>query len=198
MRYRTFIAVDVAPFTRTRLRGLQDQLAPLTDGVKWVDVANLHLTLIFMGEVNEREVVRVCRATESACANIAPFSFTLAGLGAFPNPRRPRTLIAKVSDGADHLAALHAAIEPALLDLGGFRREERAFTPHVTVGRVHREAAEELPAIIQKFTGWQGGETKVHQVHVMASDLGESGREYIILGRAKLTGKTAKSKPMPS
>jgi 2'-5' RNA ligase len=198
MRYRTFIAIDVSPFTRDRLRGLQEQLSPQTDGVRWVDVENLHLTLIFMGEVNEREIVRVCRATHDVCAAIAPFSFTLSGLGAFPNPRRPRTLIAKVSEGAEQMASLHAVLEPALLEIGGFRREERAFTPHVTVGRVHRDASGDLPVLIQKFAGWQGGETVAREVRVMASDLGPSGREYTILGRAKLRGTAPKTKPMPS
>lgn len=197
MRYRTFIAVDVAPFTRDRLRGLQDQMAPVTEGVKWVDVQNLHLTLIFMGEVNEREVVKVCRSVENVCAVIAPISFTLSGVSAFPNTRRPRTLIASVAEGAEAFMALHAALEPAILDLGGYRREERTFTPHVTIGRVAREASEDLPAAIQKFSGWQGGETKVREVRIMASDLGEKGREYIVLGRAKLLGKQPKTPPMP-
>ena len=89
-------------------------------------------------------------------------------------------------------------LEPALLEIGGFRHEERAFTPHVTVGRVNRDSSDDLPAVIQKFAGWQGGETKVREVRVMASDLGQSGREYTVLGRAKLLGSVAKSKPMPS
>jgi RNA 2',3'-cyclic 3'-phosphodiesterase len=188
MRYRTFIAVEVSPFARDRLRGLQEQLAPHAEGVKWVETNNLHLTLVFLGEVNDREVVRVCRATEGACADAAPFSFTLAGLGAFPTPRRPRTLIAKVREGADAIIALHAALEPALTELGCYRREERAFTPHVTVGRVSSEATGDLPAAILKFAAWQGGETNVREVRVMASELGPNGPEYTILGRAKLRG----------
>jgi 2'-5' RNA ligase len=187
MRYRTFIALDVSPFARDRLRGLQEQLAPLADGVKWVEANNLHMTLIFLGEVNDRDVVRICSATEEVCAKLSSFSFTLAGLGAFPTPRRPRTLIAQVSEGIEKIKALHAALEPAITDLGCYRREERMFTPHVTVGRVKRETTHELPVAIQKFAGWQGGETKVREVHVMASELGPNGPEYTILGRAKLS-----------
>src|SRR5262245_14254639 len=134
MRYRTFIAIEVSNFARDRLRGLQEQLGALTDGIKWVEVNNLHLTVVFMGEIDEREVIDVCRAAERVCAKLSPFSFTLAGLGAFPTPRRPRTLIAKVTDGADAIGQLHAALEPELTQLGCYRREDRAFTPHVTIG----------------------------------------------------------------
>ena len=59
-------------------------------------------------------------------------------------------------------------------------------------------SSDELPAAIQKFAGWQGGETKVREVRVMASDLGESEREYIVLGRAKLLGSPGKRAPIPS
>lgn len=188
MRYRTFVAIEVSPFSRDRLRGLQAQLAAAGEGIRWVEAPKFHMTLVFLGDVDEREVIKVCRAVEDVAAAHAPFSFTLQGVGAFPNLRRPRTLIAKVSDGAEAIRQLQLAIEVPLLELGCYRREVRGFTPHVTVGRVTRDASEELPRALQKFAVWQGGETNVTQVHVLASNLGPGGPEYTTLGRAKLTG----------
>jgi 2'-5' RNA ligase len=185
MRYRTFIAVDVAPFTRDRLRGLQEQLAGVDSGVRWVHPANFHCTLIFLGEIHDREVVTVCRAVEEVARATPPFSYTLSGLGAFPNPRRPRTLIAHIAEGADRLIELHGRLEPVLVDRGCYRREERAFTPHVTIGRVQRESGPDLAASLLKYAAWQGGETKAREVQVLSSELRPDGPEYTVLGRGR-------------
>lgn len=190
MRYRTFIAVDVEPFTRDRLAGLQEQLAAATEGVKWVETSNLHLTLLFLGEVDSREVPALCRAVDSVASTTAPFVYTLTGLGAFPTPRRPRTLIAKVGEGAEELKAIHAALEAPLLELGCYRREERPFNPHVTIGRVKRDgSADILAATLLKFAAWEGGQTRVRDVKVLASNLKTDGPEYTLLSRSKLSGK---------
>src|SRR5437764_15299065 len=98
-RLRTFIAVDVSPFTRDRLAGLQETLAAASGTrVKWVEPENLHVTLLFLGEVDEREVPAVCRAVEAVARPTAAFPMTVAGLSAFPTVRRPRTLIVPVPE----------------------------------------------------------------------------------------------------
>src|SRR5262245_39126704 len=102
-RLRTFIAVGVDRFTRDRLVGLQERLAGVASGVKWTAPENLHVTLLFLGEIDEREVVAVCRTVEDGCKEFPAISMTLAGTGAFPTPRRPRTLIVHVTEGADEL-----------------------------------------------------------------------------------------------
>ena len=191
-RLRTFIAADVEQFTRDRLIGVQSQLAGLTSDVRWVEPDNMHITLLFLGEVDVRETPRICKAVEESVKPLAPFSFDVVGLGAFPTPRRPRVLIAKITEGAEQLTALHEAIEPAVLALGGYRREERPFTPHVTLGRVGKDAdADSLAQAIGKFAAWTGGQTRVRQVLVMSSELGPDGPEYAILSRAKLLGTPA-------
>ena len=188
-RLRTFIAVDVAPFTRDRLKGLQSQLAAIGGSVRWVEPGNLHVTLLFIGEVDPRETPKICQAVADAVKSIASFEFNVAGLGAFPTPRRPRILIAKIDQGADGLKQLHEAIEPGIMDLGGYRREERPFTPHVTLGRISRDAdADSLAGAIAKFEVWTGGQTRVREVRVMASQLRSEGPEYSVLSRAKLLG----------
>lgn len=189
MRFRTFIALDVEPFTCDRLAGLQKQLVPISGAVRWVEPYNFHLTLIFMGEVDARDTLQVCRVVEQVATPFAPFQYTLAGLSAFPNPRRPRTLIAKVENGADEIKALHAALQPALLELGDCRREERVYTPHVTLGRVGRDGdPEALAAALTKFGAWRGGHSQVREVKVLSSAHSSDGPEYAVLGRARLTG----------
>jgi RNA 2',3'-cyclic 3'-phosphodiesterase len=188
-RLRTFIAVPVDRFTHDRLVGLQKRLADTGVPVKWVEPDNLHITLLFLGEVDAREVPAVCAAVEQACRRVGPFAITLAGAGAFPTPRRPRTLIVHVTEGGAELVALHDAVEAPLLELGCYRREERTYKPHLTLGRVRAQAAEPLAAAIKQFETWQGGQSHVDELLVMSSELRPQGPEYTVLCRAKLRRK---------
>lgn len=189
-RIRTFIALDVERFTRDRLAGLQERLAAEGAAAKWVEPENLHLTLLFLGEVDMREIPNVCREVERAAAECRPFAMTLAGTGAFPSPRHPRILIVHVTEGADEIIELHDKIESRLLELGSYRREDRPFKPHLTIGRVRgKQEGDGMSAAIRKFESWEGGQSQVGEVLVMGSELRSEGPKYIVLGRAPLLGK---------
>lgn len=186
-RHRTFIAVGIDRFTRDRLAGLQQRLAESAPGVKWAAADNWHVTLLFLGEVGEIEVLDVCRTVETVCRDVPAFPMTLSGTGAFPTPRRPRTLIVNVTEGADELRQLHDALEKPLLELGCYRREERGYTPHLTLGRVRAsDDPAALAGVVQQFSNWQGGQSQVREVLVMSSQLRPDGPEYTVLSRAKL------------
>jgi 2'-5' RNA ligase len=184
---RTFVAIDPGKAIRTRMIALQEKLAKTGADVKWVEPENLHVTLLFLGEVDQRDLVPVCKTVAAAAAHLASFSMTVETVGAFPNVRRPRTLWVGVGMGALEVTALHDACETPLLDLGCYRREERAYTPHLTLGRVKSEsAAAELSAALTKHAKWIAGETKVAEVLVMGSELMSAGPVYTVLSRAKL------------
>jgi 2'-5' RNA ligase len=108
-------------------------------------------------------------------------------VGCFPNPRRPRILWIGVGKGAQELCAVHDSLEPPLLELGCYRREERQYTPHITLGRVKREGpSPKLAEALAKQAGWQGGEVSVTEMLVMSSELTPKGPIYTILSRAPL------------
>src|SRR3954452_3045597 len=134
-RLRTFIAVDPGDAIRGRLTALQETLARAGSEGKWVEPDNLHVTLLFLGEVDERDVLAVCRAVGEACAPRPSFALSVEGVGCFGNPSRPRTIWAGLGAGAANLVELHDALEGPLLALGCYRREARAYTPHLTLGR---------------------------------------------------------------
>jgi 2'-5' RNA ligase len=189
-RLRTFIALDIERFTRDRLAGLQERLSAEGAAAKWVERENLHITLLFLGEVDMREIPDVCREVEQAAAECRPLVMTLAGAGAFPSPRHPRILIVHVTEGGDQVIELHDKIERRLLDLGSYRREDRPFKPHLTIGRVRgRITGDGMSAAIRKFESWEGGQSQVKEVLVMSSELRSEGPEYTVLSRAPLLGK---------
>lgn len=188
-RIRTFIAVDVGDTIRASAVGLQRRLERTAAGVKWVEADNLHITLLFLGEVDELEVLRVCRAVAAVAQTTAPFTLVVEGLGAFPHTRRPKILWVGVKDGTEELRHLHEALEAPLLAMGAYRREERAYTPHLTLGRLSDEdRADRWAPVFTKHADWQAGETTVSEVLVMSSELRREGPVYTVLSRTQLGG----------
>lgn len=187
-RTRTFVAVDLGKGVRDRAVALQQRLARTGVEVKWVEPANLHVTLVFLGEVDDREIPTVCGLITTALDASAAFTIQVERLGCFPNERRPRIVWIGVGSGAAELVALHDRIEQAVVDLG-FRREERKYTPHVTLGRVKSdESSSQLAPSIRQHGNWQGGEVPVREIHVMGSELTSRGPLYTVLSRIRLKG----------
>jgi 2'-5' RNA ligase len=186
-RIRTFIAIDPGKAIHDRIIALQETLARTGAQVKWVEPENLHLTLLFLGEVDERDVSPVCQAVAEAAAKQTTFAMTVETSGCFPNPRRPRVLWVGVSTGSQEVCALHDAVEDPLLTLGCYRREDRKYTPHITLGRIRTDpGTDQLAPALAKHASWKGGDTMVHEVHVMSSELSSEGPVYTVLSRAKL------------
>src|SRR5207253_6777135 len=188
-RTRTFLAVDIGDAIRKQAAAVQRELAATGANVKWVLPANLHLTLLFLGELDDRDLAQVCRLAAKSTAKLEPFRISIDGVGAYPNLRRPKVLWAGVDEGAEELIALFLAIEEPLFEAGFYRKEERAFSPHLTLGRAKEEADGFLlsPALA-KYSAWTAGITMVEEVLIMASDLRREGPEYSVLGRAELRG----------
>jgi 2'-5' RNA ligase len=186
-RTRTFIALELDKGIRDRLVALQEDLAQAAEGVKWVEPENLHVTLLFLGEVDNRETPAVCRVVAESCAALTAFPMSIETVGCFGNPRRPRTIWTGVGTGVQEVCTLHDALEPPLLDLGCYRREDRKYTPHITLGRVRTDRPlDRLAAALRENAAWKGGEQTVREVHVMGSELTSDGPVYTVLGRGKL------------
>jgi 2'-5' RNA ligase len=186
-RLRTFIAIDLGKAIRDRLVALQENLARSGTEVKWVEPENLHVTLLFLGEVDERDVPQVCQVVAEAAQQQTSFPLSVENAGCFPNVRRPRVLWVGVGEGKQEVCILHDALEKPLLELGCYRREERQYTPHITLGRVKSDRpTDKLASALLKHAGWKGGETTVREVLIMSSELTSKGPIYTVLSRAKL------------
>ena len=186
-RTRTFIALDPGPAIRARMAALQQELARSGAEVKWTEPANLHVTLLFLGEVDNRELMAVCEATQEAVHRVQPFEMSVDGTGCFPNMRRPRIVWIGVGKGLAEVRKLQAALEKPLLELGCYRREERQFTPHITLGRIRGDKPlAKLSVALTTNQQYQEGTLTIREVHVMSSDLSGRGSVYTVMSRAAL------------
>jgi RNA 2',3'-cyclic 3'-phosphodiesterase len=186
---RTFIGIDIGDAIRASTTALIKELAKTGAAVKWVAPEGMHVTLLFLGEVDDRELHAVCKAVKSVAEGEPPFPLRVSGVGAFPTPRRPKILWAGITEGAEPLQRLNTALEERMLDLGCYRKEERGYTPHLTLGRVKGDSDSfALAPEIPKRSAWEGGRFAVNEVLVFSSEMERDGPVYTVIGRAALSG----------
>jgi 2'-5' RNA ligase len=167
--------------------------------VAWVPAANLHLTLEFLGSVGEELVEGVAGACRRVAARHAPFEARAIGLGAFPSVQKPSILWVGV-EPSPALSALQREAEAAMVELG-FDKEERAYHPHVTVGRVlgprpKAGVASEVSSHDSRGSAtdlWKGdallGASPFTEIVVYESRTRSAGAEYVARARVPLGDK---------
>ena len=140
---RSFIAVKISSAQRNKIAELIRDFRRRDTQVKWVRPENLHVTLKFLGEVDEKILPDLYNSLEKSLTNDQIFDFNLKALGCFPNVRRPRVIWVGIDRGANNLKALAAKVDNAMAEFG-FEREKRGFSPHLTIGRVRDPQGVEL------------------------------------------------------
>ncbi len=174
---RAFVAINLP----ARLRfELHSALAPLRDlelPVKWTRPESLHLTLEFLGNIDERQATTVKGIVGRVAENFDAFEMELAGIGAFPGFERARVFWVGIVD-QPILSRLHQQLETGLESVG-FPREQRAFSPHVTIGHSRRgagRAVRQAQAVARAFDF--RARVRVVSVDLMESHLSPGGSQY--------------------
>lgn len=188
---RAFIAIEVSPDIHRRM---EEAVAPLRAmlarlPVRWVAVDNIHLTLKFLGETSTSNISMLQSMLQNVAAGQAPFEINVGELGAFPSMNRPRVIWIGVQ-APQELFNLQRRIEAETEHLG-YPREQRAFSPHLTLGRIsHNASPTEVRQIGEALAAHRVGGLGVMRVESVAlyrSDLRPSGAVYTPLFVAKLS-----------
>ena len=188
---RTFIAIELDTALKAALRhaqeGLSGQIAARS--VRWVHVEGIHLTLKFLGDTPVANVEGVKAALAQAADEVGPFRLAAKGLGCFPNMRQPRVVWVGVEEPLGALSRLQKAVEAHVGPLG-FPAEQRAFSPHLTLGRVQQYASHSEARMIGDAVAGSAvetlGEMQATAVSYIKSDLGPGGAVYARLFEARL------------
>jgi len=186
---RAFIAIDMSPEIQEQLDGVIQDLSARLQGVpiRWVPPKNIHLTLKFLGDVSLANLEMLQKILQAEIQAHTPLEISVGELGAFPSMRRPRVIWVRVQ-APDELMAIQRGIENETARLG-YAREKRSFSPHLTLGRVSRNAtsadvrrvSEVLEATHVGFLGAK----RIRNVHLYRSDLRPGGAVYTRLFSAQ-------------
>jgi len=184
MGVRTFIAVEIDDAVRQAVAAVIRDLAQAEARVKWVAPENLHVTVKFLGDIDDEDIPRACDILTEAVAGIDPFPVHVSGIGSFPPGRRPRIVWAGAREDGNGLKTIHARLDDRLQDIG-VAPERRAFAPHVTLGRVKSpRGADRLVDLIAAAADRAFGTTTVEAVTLLESMLRPDGPIYTPLYRA--------------
>ena len=171
---RAFIAVGIDPKTVERISEATDQLKPSIAGIRWAPLTNLHLTVKFLGDVEETTIDPIARALRQHIAPFPRFTINAKGLGVFPDVKRPQVLWVGLE--GIHLAELASTVETALKPLG-FEPEKRGFKPHLTIGRWRQrdKSTAKFIAELERWAGYEFGKSEVRNIILFQSMLRPEG-----------------------
>lgn len=190
---RTFVAIELDTNVRALLTQWQGQAkqrlgrAASSARIQWVRPESIHLTLKFLGDIDEAMVPDLEQALGEATRQVPRFSVEVSEMGGFPDLKAPRVLWVGLSDPDGHLMRLATGVEQALVALG-CDPERKPFHPHLTLARIKdgsREVGRALAASPVRQPNPQG-RLVVHGVALMKSDLKPSGAVYTRLVEALL------------
>jgi len=186
---RCFIAIDIDKNNRAALGDLQQQLKSEVDikksDVKWVKPDNIHLTLKFLGEIRDEQVVDVCNIVKDVAGRHNSFELDIESVGHFGG-RSARVLWVGTGKGRENLLQLQKDLEQQLAS-AGFPPENRAFSGHLTLCRIRNsKAGIKLAQVAEQYGDFKVGVMPAESVSVYQSELTPAGPIYTVLGDYKL------------
>jgi len=179
---RSCIAISLSKELQSKIAQVEETLVGELDNlpVRWVNASNIHLTLKFLGDVSVNNIPMLQKIIQNEAAETKPFEVSVGGFGVFPNISRPRVLWVGV-EAPDELIGLQRRIEGEAARLG-YAPDSRAFSPHLTLGRVSRSAdyreVRGISSALRNYKLGFIGAARIHQVHLFRSDLHPEGAVY--------------------
>lgn len=187
MRKRIFIAINISEEARTQannyLENLRKDFRPLRVG--WERAEKLHLTLKFLGEIDEKQLMDLEKIVEQTARKIKKFNIGLAGTGIFPDLRKARVLWIGVTDKDKVLPEIFELLNTELTKLG-FQRENKAFRPHLTIARLREPEKSRSLAERHLAEKFEPVEFEVAEIVIYESRLLPTGSKYSIVSKFEL------------
>jgi len=194
---RTFIALELNEALQRFLGEIISQASQALPDLRWVDPRGIHLTLAFLGELTDEQLVEAISAAEAAAHKATSFEYRLIELGIFGSSLQPRVIWMGVEDlpsgkvQGSPLQLVHRVLSKEL-ELRGFEVEKRPFSPHLTLARIKQPLSPETQQRLQRLlhsrvAGLASAIYPVNTLCVMKSELSRSGAKYTCLKECSFT-----------
>jgi RNA 2',3'-cyclic 3'-phosphodiesterase len=186
--FRTFIAIDLPADVQGALGKLENELQEARAPITWVKPERIHLTLKFLGDVAPERLTEIQNSLVQVAREASPLRLEPAGCGAFPTLKQMRVIWVGLKAEGTGLNLLQQAVEEAMVQLG-FKKEERPFKPHLTLGRVKgRQPLRLLQELLLERQSYQAEAFDVTELVLYKSELRPEGARYTPLFRSPLAG----------
>ncbi len=178
---RTFVAIEFSAELQREIGQIQSKLKGELSQLKWVAKSNFHLTLKFLGDVDQRKIPMMAVGLKKAIRGLDSFSLGFAGVSGFPGIHLPRVIWLGVSQGNTELVRLQKKVDQELV-AQGFESEKRAYHPHLTLARSKPET--DLAVVGKRLSQIKVEATRmdlIKSIRIMKSDLHPGGPIYTCL-----------------
>lgn len=187
-KIRAFVAIDLHNNIKDVFRSVQAVLKSSNADVKWTNPDSLHLTLKFLGNISQEEVVAVKTTLDKISLKFKSFEISLMNIGGFPRLDKPRVIWLGIDKGCSELESLAADLEDAFAGCG-FKAEDRRFTAHLTLGRTRSsKGVSDLISKIKSYELKSHAVSPVDKIILYQSTLTPKGPIYTSLHEAMLAG----------
>jgi RNA 2',3'-cyclic 3'-phosphodiesterase len=185
---RMFVAIPVPDSVKQHARMFRNELGASRADIKWVEYENYHLTLKFLGEVNEADLPEISKNLRRAADSCPPFNLSIEGPGFFPSRMRPRVVWLGLRGEIEKAQFLGERVDAYLSSIGFEEEKEHRF--HLTLGRVRNDSKiNELLKIAEHLAGHKKlSPFKVNHMQLMKSTLGSGGPTYTVMETFELKG----------
>ncbi len=180
---RLFVALDIPQSAASYIADVQQRLKQDVSADRWQPLHNLHLTLHFLGEVQDSLVPAICEDMDIVSAIINPFSLRVGSFGAFPHAQRPRVLWLGLRGQVNPLKQLHLLLGKRFDLHDGLAYDRKQYRPHITLARGPHSQAGGLPLLDwnERYLAIEPPHWQAKHVHLYRSELKPEGAVHSII-----------------
>jgi 2'-5' RNA ligase len=189
MKIRSFLAFELPLEIKKIVAQVSGELRQSSLNARWVKVDNIHLTVVFMGNMETRDIPAIAQGVKEVCQTFSPFDLSLRGIGCFPNRRNPRVLWLGLDGDMEPMADFRDALQGQLTGFG-IKEEKRKFKPHLTLGRFRKPKKMDFKEeqLLSKYEDISSSVCSLKELILFKSDLKQTGAVYTKLDAWPLTG----------
>ena len=190
MKIRSFLAFELPLEVESVVTWVSDELRRSSLDAKWVKSGNIHLTVVFMGDVETDEIPAIKEEIGETCLTYGAFDISLKGLGCFPHSRKPRVIWFGLDGDLERMPSFRDALQERLIPFG-IKEEKRRFKPHLTLGRFRkpRRTSSEGLELLSRYGDVISPVCSLKELVLFKSDLKPGGARYTRLGVWPLLGE---------
>ena len=189
MGIRSFLAFELPTDIKHIVFQVYDEMKRFPLDIRWVKVNNIHLTMIFMGNILAEHLQGIGEAAERVCNRYGPFNVFLNGAGVFGSKRNPRVLWLDLDGDVARMAHFKDSLHEHLKTFG-INEEKRRFNPHLTLGRFRKgvRSGAGLDELLSKYEALTSPTCAFQELILFKSDLKPGGAVYTRLNAWPLLG----------